>query len=716
MKALMDRMHSIALQASQRSDVVIACFTMLAIVMIIIPLPTPLVDALIALNIAISLLIFVVTFYIRHPVDFSALPPVILLATLFRLALSITTTRLILLQADAGEIVSAFGHFVVAGQVVIGLVVFFIIAIAQFVVITKGAERVAEVAARFVLDAMPGKQMSIDNDLRNGDIDAQEGRRRRDLLERESQLYGAMDGAMKFVKGDAIAVLIILFINLVGGLVVGMLEHGMPFAQAIRTYSLLTVGDGLIAQIPALLISVGAGTVVTRVSSDNKGDLGGEIMSQLGGSDRALMLTAAILAALALIPGFSTLIFLSLAAGLALAGWSVRRRRQTYQADDGAPSDSDEEQLAVSSMEPLNDDAPRSEDRVVVRLSSDVAGTLTGAEVVDCIEACRSALKTRLGMDAPSIGWAIDESLEYQQVCIDLDSVPVENAGIRIDALQVKATHVDLQAMAVDVLEPDAADPERVAFRWVPLSAAETLRANKCAYRNARDQLAARLDRVLRDHAHEFLGIQETQNRLKQMQGTHPDLVGQVLETLPVPEIAATLRRLVEEDIAISPFRTVLEALAGHGGSGKALARNTAVREALARSISHRHADGERVLHAWIISPDLERHIDEIGSEIREGRLQGFPKAFSDQLRVWLKPVLQEAHDTQHALVLCSATMRRPLFEWGQRQGRTIAVLAWSEVAQGYKVHSKGLIGSDTTDSSNAERYEDDGMGRAAHA
>ena len=263
-------LNRLAVLASKRSDVVIAAFMMLAVVMMIIPLPTIMVDALIAVNIAFSLLVLIVAFYVSRSVDFSALPPIILLSTLLRLSLSITTTRLILLQGDAGEIVAAFGEFVIAGEVVIGLVVFLIITVAQFLVITKGAERVAEVAARFTLDAMPGKQMSIDNDLRNGDIEPQEAKRRRSLLERESQLYGAMDGAMKFVKGDAIASLVILFVNLLGGMAIGMAKRGLSFSEASHTYSLLTVGDGLIAQIPALLIAVAAGIVVTRVASDDQ--------------------------------------------------------------------------------------------------------------------------------------------------------------------------------------------------------------------------------------------------------------------------------------------------------------------------------------------------------------------------------------------------------------------------------------------------------------
>src|ERR1700761_4152567 len=273
---------------SRRSDLVVAALVMIAVVMMIVPLPTALVDVLIAANIAASVLILLGAFYVPHPVDFTSLPSVVLLATLFRLAITITTSRLILLQADAGEIVTAFGNFVIASNITVGLVVFLIITIAQFVVITKGAERVAKVAARFNLDALPGKQMSIDSDLRSGDIDKAEALRLRRRLGQESQLYGAMDGAMKFVKGDAIASLIIIIVNLLGGLTVGSLQHGLPLGEAAETYSLLTVGDGLVAQIPALLLSVGAGTVVTRVAGKEQGDLGSEITGQMLRDPRVL--------------------------------------------------------------------------------------------------------------------------------------------------------------------------------------------------------------------------------------------------------------------------------------------------------------------------------------------------------------------------------------------------------------------------------------------
>jgi type III secretion protein V len=289
---------TLLLNVARRGDLAFALLVVVAVMMMIIPLPTALVDVLIACNIAASTLILLVAFYIKRATDLSSLPTIVLMAALFRIALSITTTRLILLQGDAGETVEAFGTFVIGGNVAVGLIVFLIITVAQFVVMTKGAERVAEVGARFTLDALPGKQMNIDNDLRSGAIDQAEAQRRRSLLERESQFYGAMDGSMKFVKGDAIAGLVVIIINLLGGLTIGVLQRGMSLGEAAARYSLLTVGDGLISQIPALLVSMAAGTVVTRVGGDGDKDVGSAIFGQLSRDPRAFGLVAAVLAAL----------------------------------------------------------------------------------------------------------------------------------------------------------------------------------------------------------------------------------------------------------------------------------------------------------------------------------------------------------------------------------------------------------------------------------
>ncbi|MEL6773915.1 MAG: flagellar biosynthesis protein FlhA, partial [Pseudomonadota bacterium] len=294
---------------AKRNDVVLAFLLIAIVFMMILPLPTELVDLLIGINLTLAAVLLMVAVYLSDVLKLSAFPSILLLTTLFRLALSITTTRLILLQADAGQIVETFGNFVVQGNLVVGSVIFLILTIVNFMVITKGSERVAEVAARFSLDAMPGKQMSIDSDMRAGLIEMDEAKVRRGKLEKESQLYGAMDGAMKFVKGDAIAGLIIIAVNLIGGIIIGTTQRGMTTAEALDRYAILTIGDGLVSQIPALFISITAGFIVTRVSSEDSQDLGNDIGGQLVGEPRALMIAGGILFGFALVPGFPTVVF-----------------------------------------------------------------------------------------------------------------------------------------------------------------------------------------------------------------------------------------------------------------------------------------------------------------------------------------------------------------------------------------------------------------------
>jgi type III secretion protein V len=391
---------------SRRGDLAIATLVLVAIVMMIVPLPTPVVDVLITANIAASVLILLVAFYIAEPVELSSLPSVILIATLFRLAITITTARLILLQADAGEIINAFGSFVIGGNIAVGLVIFVIITVAQFVVITKGAERVAEVAARFSLDALPGKQMSIDSDLRGGDIDQAEARRQRRRLGQESHLYGAMDGAMKFVRGDAIAGLVIILVNLIGGLAIGSMQHGLSLSAAAETYSLLTVGDGLVAQIPALLVSVAAGTVVTRVASTDRLDLGTEISRQLLNDPRALFLGAVIMLGLAFIPGFPSPAFLALAVAFVAGGyWGYRHRSAIASAAAAqAARDLKSETKRVEPQRSASAEiAKPSRYRVAACLGRELARRVPPESFSESVEQVRLHLGADLGIDPPLV-------------------------------------------------------------------------------------------------------------------------------------------------------------------------------------------------------------------------------------------------------------------------------------------------------------------------
>jgi type III secretion protein V len=340
---------------TSRQDLALVALLMMIIFMIIIPLPTWLIDILIGLNLSLVILVLISTVYLERPTAFSTLPSILLFSTLFRLAISIATTRMILVQADAGAIVQTFGEFVLAGSVVVGLVVFLIITIVQFVVITKGSERVAEVGARFSLDALPGKQMSIDSDMRAGEIDIAEARRRRANLSLESEFYGSMDGAMKFVKGDAIAGLIIIVVNLIGGISVGVGQLGMAFGEATLKYSVLTVGDGLVSQIPALLMSIASGIVITRIMSEESSDLGQDIAGQMGASPRALKVAALVMVLFACIPGFPAFVFIGLAlffAGMGfLASSDLKGEEKNSAAATGAELRND---LLMAPMAPVH--------------------------------------------------------------------------------------------------------------------------------------------------------------------------------------------------------------------------------------------------------------------------------------------------------------------------------------------------------------------------
>src|SRR5687768_3881688 len=309
------------------AELAIAALVIAVVVMLIVPLPRPLLDGLLALNIGIAVALLMAALFTQSPLSFSSFPTLLVITTLFRVGLEVSTTRLILADADAGEVVHAFGSSVVSSSLVVGLVVFAVITIVQLIVVSRGAERVAEVSARSALDAMPGKQMAIDAELRTGSIDADTARARRSDLERESQLYGAMDGAMRFVKGDAIAAIVIVVINLIGGLVIGIGTRGMTAGQAVETYSLLSIGGGLVAQIPALLVAVASGLLVTRVASMGDRALGDDLGSQLGGQPRVLAATAALLIGLALVPGLPPAPFLLLGL-LAAAGALIAARRQ----------------------------------------------------------------------------------------------------------------------------------------------------------------------------------------------------------------------------------------------------------------------------------------------------------------------------------------------------------------------------------------------------
>jgi len=543
------------------SDLVLVAGVVAIIAMMILPLPSWMIDLLVAVNIASGLVLLLLGLYIASPLEFSVFPSVLLISTLFRLALSIATTRMILLEGHAGHIIDTFGKVVAGGNLVVGLVVFLIITVVQFIVIAKGAERVAEVAARFSLDAMPGKQMSIDSDLRSGLIDKDEAKRRRRLVELESKLHGSLDGAMKFVKGDSIAGIVIIVINLLGGLAVGVMMLEMDIGTAMTKYSILTIGDGMVAQIPALLGAMAAGLIVTRTNDDEHDKhLGDAIRKQIAAKPRVLLVAGGLCVLMGLVPGFPTGVFLLLAAVAAGAGvlltpaWRERLRRLRHPALRG----------------------------FVDRLDAPVPVTATA------LPPPRPAVPLLLGVpaevlaaeDARGLKHALEEVLDEFQLQL---------------GLTLPRIHLHGQTGT-------AAD----GARWELLAYEVPIAQGALPAQDTHAALVEATRQALRRQAPLFLGIQDTTNLLTRASADAPDVVKEVLRALPLQRVADVLRRLVGEQVSIRNLRDILEALAEAGQRDKdAHALTEYARVALRRQISHRAAPEGR-LGAVMLEPALE--------------------------------------------------------------------------------------------------------------
>lgn len=669
----------VLLALSRRSDLVLALIVIVAVLMMIIPLPPLAIDMLIALNIAASVLITLVAFYVTRPVELSALPAIILLATLFRLTLTISTTRLILLDGDAGEVVATFGSFVIGGNVAVGLVIFLVITISQFVVITKGAERVAEVAARFSLDALPGKQMAIDNDLRNGDIEQDEARRRRRDLERESQLYGAMDGAMKFVKGDAIAGLVIVLVALIGGLTIGTFQRGMSFGDAASHYSVLTVGDGLVAQIPALLISVAAGMVVTRVASETQRDIGSEIGLQLMREPRALALAALVVASLGFVPGFPTLVFLVLALGL--AGGAVLRSGRPSAGSQVTGFEERQHIDPAGPAEPAMAAAPaRARYRVTVLLGPELERAIPTELFREQAERIRGEMQAELGVVAPVLERRSDKKLADSQFRLDFEGVPIAQGEIPANSLLLQDERTHLSMLAIPFREgPPLLG--RGPSSWIEASHARALTQAGIGFLEPAGALSARIAAALHRHAHYFVGIQETRDLLQQVEADYPDLVAEAGAGVSLQRTADILRRLVEEGVVIANLRLILEALVEWGGRESDPARLADyARIALRRQLCHRHADANRVIPGYMLDPEAEAVLRAGLRDIGGNRILHLSEETATALVGQLHQAMAGLEDV-HPVIFTTIELRRHLRELLIRHDLDLPVMAFPELA-----------------------------------
>jgi type III secretion protein V len=644
---------------------------------LVVPLPPWLLDLGLALNLVAGAALLLAALQARSALELSAFPTLLLVTTLFRLALNVSSTRLALAEGHAGRVIQAFGEFVVRGDYVVGGVVFAVITLVQFLVVAKGAERVSEVAARFTLDAMPGKQMAIDADLRSGLVDQGGAASRRRLLERESQMFGAMDGAMKFVKGDVLAGLVIVVVNLLGGLLVGVLQRGLEAREALATYALIAIGDGLSSQVPSLCVAVAAGLVVTRVAPGEDGrGLGQDIGMQLFGRPTVLPVLAALAAALSLVPGMPRPTFLLLAGALGAAAWSQRSRPVPGKETTA------ERERPTRRAEP--DAAPGVSPLVLELGPGWVEGSEGARPLQEALREMRQRLERELGFRCPGVQVRSGAMLQPGGYRISVDEIPAAQGQLPPTGLLVRAAASDVGFLAggAEVLEDPLAGRQ---LARVGESARPALELAGVPFLTPAQLLAEHLGAIARRHASALLGLQDVQALLDAMEARAPALVRPAMEKVPLPVLTDVLRRLLHEGVSVRNLRAVLETLASPGVEGDPALLAERCRQSLARWISHRHAPSGP-LFAWLVDPALE--------EMLRSRLPGTGPALEPERVQALLEAVSEVVEEGRAVLLASGDVRRPLRALCEGAFPDVAVLAYSELDPRLQVKPLGRLGA----------------------
>lgn len=682
---------------TSRPDVMVASMLILAMAMMILPLPIVMVDVLVAFNLATALMLIMTAIYLTKPLDFSSLPVVIVITTVFRLAVEITITRLILSEADAGEIVRTFGEFVIGGNIAVGIIIFMIITIVQFLVISKGAERVAEVAARFTLDGMPGRQMSIDADLRNGDIDAAEAKRKRSELEEESQLFGAMDGAMKFVKGDTIAGLLIVIINLAGGISIGMTQRGMSFSDASRAYALLSIGEALISQIPSLLLAIASATIVTRVKSDDARDLGGDVFGQLAGDGRALQMTAIGLLAMALIPGFPYIILTIMAALFGAASFVIGKAHKARMiAKEIAATEKAAAKAAGgdgkgADGKPGVAATPAVQVRMPVKVAiSSALSDVQSKELLEVmLENIRLKVSNDLGIVCPKVGFRIDEKFSPNQMIIEHDEVPTFEREIRPNCLVLndERANLDLLNLAYEISNEGTTDE----VIWIDDVHAQSLKGAGIGFLDAEGLIAKALEHVLRLRASSFIGIQETKFLFQAMEKEYADLTQEVWRVVPVSRIADVFRRLLDEDIPLRHTRLILEGLAEWGEKEpNTLLLAEFIRPHLKRQICYRYANAGKILPIYLVERNAEEVVRQSITHSAVGPYLALSDVSSDEFLDQARRLVSQVSGS--FAIVCALDVRRYIRGLLSRNGIDVPILSYQDLSEEFTIQPCGSI------------------------
>ena len=662
------------------------------LMVMIIPLPTSVLDLLLALNITLSILILLLTLYATRPLDFSVFPSLLLVTTLFRLSLNIASTRLILLDGHhgtlaAGKIIKSFGSFVVGGNPTVGMVVFVILVVINFVVITKGSGRIAEVAARFTLDAMPGKQMSIDADLNAGIIDEKEARTRRSQISKEAEFYGAMDGASKFVRGDAIAGIMITLINIIGGFVIGVFQMRLDMGTAIKNYTLLTIGDGLVSQIPALVISTGAGILVSRAASE--GNMGSELMSQFGLQTRALKIASVIILLFGFFPGMPVIPFILLAGGVyALARTnSAPKPESVDESKEAKPEAGEMSPEEVEKYLPLDLLEMEIGYGLIPLVDNKKQGNL-----LDRIRALRKQLALELGIVMPSIHIRDNLDLKPNEYAFSIKGNTVSKSEVMVDhLLAIDPGDVKAKVEGITTRDPAFGLPSL----WISEEKKSDAQFAGYTVVDLPSVITTHLAEVARQHGHEFLGRQEVQKLIENISKTHPKVVEELTPALlTLGGIQKVLQNLVREQVSIRDFLTILETLADYAPMTKDTDLLTEyVRQRLSRSLTRPFLAENRSLKALTVSPDVEDLISRGINPTEYGSYLALePQQAKGIIHAIQKSLEKAAVKIEQPVILCSTTIRRHLKKLCERFQVPATVFSHSEIPGGLEVQSIGDI------------------------
>ena len=676
-------------EVTRSSSAVLAMGVIGILLVMMVPLPTIILDILLSFSITISIIILLMSMYVLKPLDFSAFPSVLLTVTLLRLSLNVASTRLILLHGNegtgaAGQVIKAFGTFVVGGNYVVGMIVFSVLVLINFVVITKGATRIAEVAARFTLDAMPGKQMSIDADLNTGLISDTDARRRRREIENEANFYGAMDGASKFVRGDAIAGIIIVLVNIIGGLIVGVMQQGMPIADAARTYILLTVGDGLVTQIPALIVSTAAGMLVTRTTAS--AELGEEMKKQLFTQPKAIALSAIMLFTFALIPGMPKVAFLIVAAFMSFLAYKLfQSEEKTKEAKEDKPEPAAETSTnLLIPLDPLGLE-------VGYGLIS-LVDTSQGGELLHRIKALRKQLAGEMGFIMPAVHIRDNLQLKPNEYSFLMKGVEIARGELMPDhCLAIVPEETGVKITGTPTREPAFGLPAV----WIPEKETENIQAKGIVVVDAATVVTTHITEIVKSHVDELLGRQEVQAIVDNLASNYPGIVEDLVpKVIPLGTLQKVLQRLLKERVSIRDILMIIETLADYLPMTKNVDILTGyVRQALARTITRQYQDRDHTIHVMMVSPEIE---EIISRSVQHTDHESFVSPDPGVIRKFIAGA-QKLMGSFTArglppIVLSSANTRIHLRKIMERFFPNIVVLAHNEITPDTNITSLGMV------------------------